>query len=252
MKKRADQLVVEQGLCESRTQAQRLIQAGQVRSGPDQVINKPGLMLDEATELQVLTPCPYVSRGAYKLLAGLENFSPELENKVAMDIGASTGGFTDLLLQRGVAEVFAVDVGYGQLHVKLRKDPRVHVLERLNARYLNSEHIPKLVDIMVSDVSFISLKKILPSCSPFIKDNGWVLVLVKPQFEAKREEIGKNGVVRDNEVRLRCVKEVCDFAVFELSWDVVGVVPSPITGPKGNQEYIVAFRSHQRRTNENS
>lgn len=242
MKKRADQLTVEQGLCESRTQAQRLIQAGLIRIGTDQVINKVGQMIDDSIQLTLITPCPYVSRGAYKLLAGLEEFKPEIEGCIAMDIGASTGGFTDLLLQNGVKEVYAVDVGYGQLHIKLREDPRVHVLERCNARYLTSEHIPEPTDLMVSDVSFISLKKILPSCAPFLKENAWILVLVKPQFEAKREEIGKNGVVRDEAVRLRCVQEVCEFAQQELGWTHVGTVPSPITGPKGNQEYIVAFR----------
>jgi 23S rRNA (cytidine1920-2'-O)/16S rRNA (cytidine1409-2'-O)-methyltransferase len=243
MKKRADQLVVEQGLCESRTQAQRLIQAGQVRIGDDQVVNKPGALLPEETVLQVLEPCPYVSRGAYKLVNALDLFSPPLAGMVALDVGASTGGFTDLLLQRGVRQVFAIDVGYGQLHFKLREDPRVVNIERTNARHLSREQVPDPVDLLVSDVSFISLTKVLPACAPLIKPGGWVFVLVKPQFEAKREEIGKNGVVRDEVVQRRCVEEVAGFAEREFGWRRLGVVESPIKGPKGNQEYIVAFRT---------
>lgn len=242
MKKRADQLVVEQGLCESRTLAQRLIQAGKVRIGDDQVVSKPGQLLAEETVLQVLEPCPYVSRGAYKLLAALDQFNPPLTGMIALDVGASTGGFTDLLLQRGVMRVFAIDVGYGQLHLKLRQDPRVINIERTNARHLSREQVPEPVDLLVSDVSFISLTKVLPACAPLVKPGGWVFVLVKPQFEARREEIGKNGVVRDETVRQRCVEEVCSFAEREFGWRRLGVVESPIKGPKGNQEYIAAFR----------
>lgn len=241
MKKRADQLLHERGLCESRTAAQRLILAGQVRIGDDFLVDKPSLAVDESAELQVIAPCPYVSRGAYKLLAALERFRPELAGKVALDVGASTGGFTDLLLQRGVARVYAVDVGYGQLHAKLRNDPRVVCLERTNARHLGTAEVPELVDVMVSDVSFISLEKILPACARLVRPGGGAFLLVKPQFEARREEIGKNGVVRDEAVRQRCVQQVCEFAERELGWRRLGVEPSPITGPKGNQEYIAAF-----------
>ena len=241
MKKRADQLLHDRGLCESRTAAQRLIQAGLVRIGDDFLVDKPSLLVDEEADLRVVAPCPYVSRGAYKLLAALERFRPELAGRIALDVGASTGGFTDLLLQHGVAKVYAVDVGYGQLHLKLRGDPRVVCLERLNARHLSAREVPEPVDLLVSDVSFISLTKVLPACAPLLKHGGPAFLLVKPQFEARREEIGKNGVVRNEAVRQRCVREVCEFAERELGWRLLGVEPSPITGPKGNQEYIAAF-----------
>lgn len=241
MKKRADQLLHDRGLCESRTAAQRLIQAGLVRIGDDFLVDKPSLLVDEEADLRVVAPCPYVSRGAYKLLAALERFRPELAGRIALDVGASTGGFTDLLLQHGVAKVYAVDVGYGQLHLKLRGDPRVVCLERLNARHLSAREVPEPVDLLVSDVSFISLTKVLPACAPLLKPGGLAFLLVKPQFEARREEIGKNGVVRDEAVRQRCVREICEFAERELGWRLLGVEPSPITGPKGNQEYIAAF-----------
>ncbi|MFA4945036.1 MAG: TlyA family RNA methyltransferase [Lentisphaeria bacterium] len=245
MKKRADILLVELGLCASRALAQKLVLAGQVRTGPDAVVQKASDLYDPATtKFQIATPCPYVSRGAYKLLAALEAFPPPLAGLVALDIGASTGGFTDLLLQRGVRKVYAVDVGHGQLHPKLRGDPRVVCLEKVNARYLSATDVPEAVDLLVADVSFISLKLALPAPARRLRPGGWAFVLVKPQFEAGRAEVGKGGVVKEEAVRQRCIAEIRGFAESALGWRCLGVVPSPIKGPAGNQEYVAAFQAH--------
>lgn len=245
MKERADILLVKQGLCESRTQAQKLILAGEVRTGPDAVVGKAGDLFPDDTVFTVTAPCPYVSRGAYKLLAALDAFQPPLDGMVALDVGASTGGFTDLMLQRGARRVYALDVGHGQLHFKLRQDSRVVNLEKINARKLDATLIPEPVDILTADVSFISLKLALPEPARFLKPGGWAFVLVKPQFEAGRAEIGKGGVVRDDAVRQRCVEEIARFAETVLGWKPLGVIPSPIKGPAGNQEFIAAFRKPQ-------
>jgi 23S rRNA (cytidine1920-2'-O)/16S rRNA (cytidine1409-2'-O)-methyltransferase len=247
-KLRADVLLVELGLAESRNVAQRLIMAGEVRLGPDDLVRKPGQMLPEDAPVSVDDAERYVSRGAHKLLRGIEEFEPELAGAVALDIGASTGGFTDVLLRHGVAKVYAVDVGYGQLHLRLREDSRVVCLERTNARDLTAEVIAEPIDVLVGDVSFISLRKVLPPCAPFLRRGAWVLVLVKPQFEAGREEVGRGGVVRDPAVRQRCVNEIRDFGVKEFGWTPQGVVPSPIKGPKGNQEFILVFRTPDNET----
>jgi len=235
--------MVEQGLCESRSLAQRMIMAGEVRLGPDQPVRKPGQLLSSDTELFLDALPRYVSRGAYKLLAAIEHFQPDLTGAVALDLGASTGGFCDVLLEHGVAKIFAVDVGYGQLHDKIRNDSRVISLERTNARDLTTEIIPEKLDVLTGDVSFISLTKVLPPCVQFMKPGAWIFVLVKPQFEAERNEIGSGGVVRDEAVRQRCVQQIVSFAENELGWIPQGVVPSPLKGPKGNQEYIAAFRT---------
>ena len=244
-KRRADVLAVEQGLCATRTQAQRLILAGQVRSGPDHVVEKPGQVLAPDTQLTLDQPFPYVSRGALKLIAVLDAVPAVLDGAAALDVGASTGGFTDVLLRRGARRVYAVDVGYGQLHAKLRDDPRV-CIERVNARYLTAAQVPEPVDILTADVSFISLRQVLPACLPFLKPGAWCFVLVKPQFEAGREHVGKGGVVRDPAVREQCVKDICQFAETELGLALVTVVPSPILGPAGNQEFMVAMRTATR------
>jgi len=183
-------------------------------------------------------------------LAGIEAFSPPLQSAVALDLGASTGGFTDVMLQHGASRVYAVDVGYGQLHAKIRNDPRVVCLERTNARYLTAEQVPEQADILTADVSFISLRKVLPAAARLLKPGGWALLLVKPQFEAKRAEVGKGGVVRDPAVRQRCIDEVSTFAQRTLGWIHHGTVPSPIKGPKGNQEFIVAFTAEACAKNE--
>ncbi len=243
-KRRADQLLVDQGLCQSRSAAQRLIMAGQVRDADEHVIQKPSTTLSSDTPLYVVERSPYVSRGAYKLKPALDIFLPSLPpDTVALDIGASTGGFTDLLLQRGAKRVYAVDSGYGQLDFKLRRDSRVVCLEKVNARYLNAEQIPEVVSIITVDVSFISVRKVLPAAAQFLAAGGWCFVLVKPQFEAARPEVESGGVVRDEHVHERCVREVREFGETELHWTAQGVESSPLTGPKGNKEFVVVFRS---------
>ena len=228
MKKRLDVLLVERGFAESRTQAQALVLAGLV-SGYD----KPGQAVDEDAELAVESPPPYVSRGGEKLANGLDRLGVDPAGLDCVDVGASTGGFSDVLLQRGAARVIALDVGYGQLHPRLRADPRVTVLERRNARTLGD--LPFAPQLAVCDVSFISVRLALPPvlrlCAP-----GWeAVVLVKPQFEAGRADVGKGGVVRDPEVRRRVVHEIAAAAV---GWgaSVRGVVDSGLPGPKGNRE----------------
>lgn len=176
-------------------------------------------------------------------MAAIEAFHPELTNVIALDLGASTGGFTDVLLQHGAAKVYAVDVGHDQLHEKLRNDPRVVSLEGVNARDLDATLIPDPIDVLVADVSFISLTKVLPPCAPFLKPDAWAIVLVKPQFEAGRQDIGSGGVVRDEAVRQRCLNDIIRFAQSDLHWTFVGALPSPVLGPNGNQEYLAAFRS---------
>ena len=230
MKKRLDVLLVERGLAESRTQAQGLVLAGRVPG-----FGKPGTQVDENTELQLSSPPPYVSRGGEKLANALEAFGVDPSGRDALDVGASTGGFTDVLLQRGAARVAAVDVGYGQLHEKLRADPRVTVLERLNARLLRE--LPFAPDLIVCDVSFISVRLALPPALELARPGWEAVVLIKPQFEARRGE-AKGGVVRDAGVRRRVVREITDAA---LRWggQTVGAVDSGLPGPKGNREVFL-------------
>jgi len=243
LKLRADQLAVEQGLCASRSQAQRMIAEGTLCIAPETPIRKPGQMVAAGTQLCCLQPLQYVSRGAGKLLPALAKAAPPIQGATCLDIGASTGGFTDVLLQAGAAKVYAVDVGYGQLHEKLRADRRVVNLEHTNARDLSRQLIPDPVDILVGDVSFISLTKVLPSCAPLLASSAWIFVLVKPQFEAGRDEVGSGGVVRSNAVRQRCVETIVAFAERELHWRHLFTLPSPVLGPNGNQEFVAAFRS---------
>ena len=228
MKKRLDVLLVERGLAESRAQAQALVLAGLVPG-----YSKAGAQVDESVELTVEAPPPFVSRGGEKLANALDAVGLDVAGLDCLDLGASTGGFTDCLLQRGAARVVAVDVGYGQLHPKLRGDPRVTVLERTNARAL--EELPFPPELVVCDVSFISARTVLPPALALAERDWRVLVLVKPQFEAGRGAVGKGGVVRDLEVRRRVVREVAEAA---LAWQgrVAGVVDSGVPGPKGNRE----------------
>jgi len=231
VKKRLDVLLVERGLAESRAQAQALVLAGRVRG-----YDKPGTQVDDATEVEVERPPPYVSRGGEKLAHALDAFGVDPAGRDCLDVGASTGGFTDVLLQRGAARVIALDVGYGQLHDRLRRDSRVTVLERTNARELRE--LPFAPDLVVGDVSFISLKLVLPPALA-LAEAGWeAVVLVKPQFEAGRGEVGKGGVVRDLAVRRRVVREI---AVAAVGWggETVGVVDSGLPGPKGNREVFL-------------
>jgi 23S rRNA (cytidine1920-2'-O)/16S rRNA (cytidine1409-2'-O)-methyltransferase len=239
-RERADILLLKQGLFESRSQAQKAIMSGFVRIGLDHVVRNASEKCDEDTVFSLTEPMPYVSRGAYKLLHALDQYAPDLTGKRALDIGASTGGFTDLMLQRGAEYVYAVDVGHGQLHYKLREHPAVRCLEHTNARYLTVDIIPEPVDVVTMDVSFISVKLILPALPALLSPGAHAFVLVKPQFEAERHESPK-GVVKSADVRNRVVAEVVSFACSELTWKHLGTLPSPIQGPKGNQEYISAF-----------
>lgn len=243
MKIRADLLLTEQGLFESRSAAQRAIMAGLVRVGPDHVVRNAAETWPEGTVFVVAETSGFVSRGAGKLQPMLEKHLPDLTGLQALDLGASTGGFTDLMLQRGACRVYAVDVGHGQLHWRLREDPRVVCLERTNARYLTSAQIPEPMDLMTADLSFIGLEKVLPAVVPLLRGLAWVFVLIKPQFEARREEVGKGGVVRSAEVRDRVVGKIATFAETQLGWQHLETSPSPVLGPKGNQESIGVFRT---------
>jgi len=238
-KTRADQMLVDRGLAESRTRAQALIMAGLVFAGTRKV-DKPGQTLADDVALDVRgRDHPWVSRGGIKLAHGLDHFEWNVTDAVAIDVGSSTGGFTDVLLTRGAARVYAVDSGTNQLAWKLRQDPRVVVHEQTSARILTEAHIPEPVDLIVCDASFIGLANVLERPMTFARAGARLLALIKPQFEAGRAEVGKGGVIRDPAVRAR----VCDEVVAWLSaagWPVCGVVESPITGPEGNVEYLVA------------
>jgi len=240
-KVRADQLLVERGLAESRAKAQALILAGLVFSG-ERKIDKAGQGLSADAALEVRGKAhPWVSRGGVKLAHALDHFGWDVAGAVALDVGSSTGGFTDVLLQRGAAKVFAVDVGTNQLAWALRQDPRVIVHERTNARYLTDEIVTEPIDLITCDASFIALAKVLDAALDFARPGGRLIALVKPQFEAGRDEIGKGGVVRDPAVHAR----VCAAAAAWLQsrgWRVEGVTASPITGPEGNVEFLIAAR----------
>lgn len=239
-KQRVDQMLVDRGLAESRTRAQALILAGVVYVG-DRRVDKAGQSFAEDADLIVKgRDHPWVSRGGVKLAKGLNHFDWDVTGCVALDVGASTGGFTDVLLTNGAARVYAVDVGHGQLAWKLRQDPRVIVLERVNARQLNADQVPEPVDLVVCDASFISLSKVLETPLKFAKPGGRLLALIKPQFEAGPGEVGKGGVVRDPEVHERVCAQMCDWLTQVQGWTVHGVVESPITGPEGNIEFLVA------------
>ena len=239
-KSRLDLLLVEKGLASSRAQAQGLIMAGKVFSG-ERKLEKPGLSLAEDTPLVVRGPDhPYVSRGGVKLAAALEQ-SPqfEVQQAVCLDIGASTGGFTDVLLQNGAQRVYAVDVGHGQLDWGLRNDPRVVVLERTNARHLTAELVPETVDGVVCDASFISLKKVLPAALSLARSGAFLAALIKPQFEVGRGLVGKGGVVRDPLLHEQVQTDIRNWLETEQHWQVLGIVPSPILGPQGNREFVI-------------
>jgi 23S rRNA (cytidine1920-2'-O)/16S rRNA (cytidine1409-2'-O)-methyltransferase len=238
-KTRADQLLVERGLAESRAKAQALILAGIVFTG-ERKLEKAGQPLAEDAPLEVRgREHPWVSRGGVKLAHALDHFGWDVTGAVALDVGASTGGFTDVLLQRGAAKVYAVDVGTNQLAWKLRRDPRVIVHEQTNARYLTSQIVPEPVDIIVCDASFIGLAKVLDAALAFARPGGRLVALVKPQFEAERHEIGKGGVVRDPEVHDRVCAAAADW-LGARGWHVYGIERSPITGPEGNVEFLLA------------
>ncbi|MGH6903960.1 MAG: TlyA family RNA methyltransferase [Geminicoccaceae bacterium] len=239
-KLRLDQLMVERGLAESRAKAQALVLAGQVFSGHRR-LEKPGQSLAAEIELEVRAPgVPYVSRGGIKLAHGLDHFRIDPASVVALDVGASTGGFTDVLLQRGAARVYAVDVGRGQLDWRLRNDPRVVVLERTNARHLTRDLVPEPVDLVVSDVSFISLELALPAALALARPGARLIALIKPQFEVGKGQVGKGGVVRDPALHDAVCAKFARWLGAEQGWQVLGITPSPITGPKGNREFLIA------------
>ncbi|PYL57087.1 MAG: TlyA family rRNA (cytidine-2'-O)-methyltransferase [Verrucomicrobia bacterium] len=239
-KLRLDQLLVGKGLFLSREQARRAIMAGDVMIDT-RIAAKPAELLDERTSVTVRSTRKYVSRGALKLEGALDHFEVNVRGKTALDIGASTGGFTDCMLQRGAAKVYAVDVGRGQLDWKLRNNPRVTVLEKLNARSLSREHIQELVDICVIDVSFISLTLILPNAFELISPTGVILALIKPQFELQRSDVGKGGVVRDQDLHLKAQDKIVAF-VKQFGHVVSGIVPSVVKGTDGNQEFFACIQ----------
>lgn len=232
---RLDLLMVERGLAESRSLAQRLVMAGQVRVD-GQVALKPSVNLETNAVITVDHGPPFVSRGGEKLAAALDHFPITVQNKICADVGASTGGFTDCLLQHGAARVYAIDVGRGILHWKLRKDRRVVVMEETNARYL--ERLPELVELVTIDASFISLKVLLPVVKGWLEPNADLVVLVKPQFEAGRQEVAKgDGVIRDPLVHQRILEEVLSFAQ-SVGFEAKEAIRSPLLGPKGNVEFL--------------
>ncbi len=243
-RQRIDLLLVERGLAESRTKAQALVMAGAVVVGEARV-DKPGALVDPAASIRLkedAAPQRYVSRGALKLETALEAFPVDPRGKTCADLGASTGGFTDLLLQRGAAKVYAVDVGYGQLHPRLRGDPRVIVRERENARLLTADALGEKVDLVTGDLSFISLRLVLPAVKAILKAGGDALLLVKPQFEVGKGEVGKGGVVRDDAKR-RAALDAVEAAARDLGFEVMGEAESPIEGPAGNREWLLGLRA---------
>jgi 23S rRNA (cytidine1920-2'-O)/16S rRNA (cytidine1409-2'-O)-methyltransferase len=242
---RLDVLLVQRGLVESRERAQAMIFAGQVLvNGQKQ--EKAGVLVAEDAELRIIGEAlPFVSRGGLKLEAALTEFRIAVEGKIALDVGASTGGFTDCLLMHGAKKVYAVDVGYGQMAWKLRQDPRVITIERMNIREIDPSLLPDPLDIAVADVSFISLEKVIPGILQFLKPDAEIVALIKPQFEVGREQVGKGGIVRDEAARTAAVDRIVAF-VREQGFEVKGVIPSPITGQDGNVEFLMyAVRREQ-------
>jgi len=239
-KSRLDQLLVGRVFFQSREQARRAILAGNVSIGT-RIAAKPSELLDEQTAIAVKPIRKYVGRGALKLESALEHFVIDVQGEIALDIGASTGGFTDCMLQRGAEKVYAVDVGYGQLDWKLRNDPRVVVLEKTNARFLTCDQVQELVDICVIDVSFISLTLILPNALALLKPDGVLLALIKPQFELQRSEVGKGGLVRDPRLHQKAQDKIVAF-VDDLGHVVAGMAPAGIKGADGNQEFFACIR----------
>jgi 23S rRNA (cytidine1920-2'-O)/16S rRNA (cytidine1409-2'-O)-methyltransferase len=240
-KERLDILVFDRGLAPSREKARALIMAGQVVVA-DHVADKAGQMVPVDADIRVKGDIlPYVSRGGLKLQKALDEFAVDVTGLTVLDVGASTGGFTDCLLQRGARRVFAVDVGYGQLAWKLRSDERVTNLEKTNIRYLTPDRLPGTPDMAVIDASFISLAKVLPPTQRLVRDHGMIIALIKPQFEVGRGEVGKGGVVRDAK-KQREVTDAIRTLAESLGLKVVGVTESPILGPKGNREFLICMR----------
>ncbi len=242
-KERLDKVLVARGLAESREKAQALILAGQVFVEGRRV-DKAGTKISPEAQIEIRgRGLPYVSRGGLKLEGALKVFGLAVKGWVCADIGASTGGFTDCLLKHGARKVYAIDVGRGQLHEKLRQDPRVVVMEGVNARYLKAQDLPEKVDLVTVDVSFISLRKILPAALKILKPGGFILALIKPQFEVGPREVGRGGVVREHQKQRRVIEEIWAFGEKELGLKALGVAESPILGPSGNREFFILFKT---------
>ncbi len=242
MKRRLDQLLVELGHCESREKAKRLVLAGSVRvSGYEKL--KPGQTIPVDAEITVKDPPRFVGRGGYKIEHALAHFGVDPKGRIAADIGASTGGFTDCLLQQGAQKVYTFDVGTNQLVWKLRSDPRVVAREKINCRHLSADDIPELVDLVVIDVSFISLTLILGPAFSILKPGGDLLCLIKPQFELARDQVGKGGIVRDDSLREQAPEKIQQFVTNELAKDWRGLTDSPISGTDGNHEYLAWLKN---------
>ena len=239
-RERLDLLLVERRLVGSREDGRRRIMAGEVLVG-DRPITKAGVLVDAGADIRLKSISPYVSRGGLKLEKALREFAIDVKDKTALDIGASTGGFTDCLLAHGAAQVIAVDVGYGQLAWKLRNDPRVVVFEKTNVRYLEPNRLPHVANIATIDVSFISLRLVLPQVRKLLENNSVVVALIKPQFEVGKGKVGKGGVVRSPDEHQRVIEEV-KAAALGFGYDLLGVIESPLLGPKGNKEFLIHLR----------
>ena len=241
MTPRADVFLVEQGYAASRAEAQAAIHAGNVSAG-GKPVSKPSQTIAPDAAIEYAKPHPYVSRGALKLAAALDRFELAPAGLTCIDVGASTGGFTEVLLERGAKKVYAVDVGHGQMHTKLAADPRVITLEGVNARDLNSAHVPEQVDAVVADVSFIGLKLVLPAALKLAHQGAWLVALVKPQFEAGVGKVGKGGIVKDKSVQEEALQSIIDWLGGQPGWSVIGTMVSPIVGGDGNREFLLAAR----------
>lgn len=242
-KKRLDCLVFEKGLAESREKAKTLIMMGNIYVD-NQKFDKPGTMVASTSHIEIHgTKNPYVSRGGLKLEKAMSSFSISLQNKICMDVGASTGGFTDCMLQNGAKKVYAIDVGYGQLAWKLRTDPRVINWERTNIRYITPEQVPERIEFGSIDVSFISLGLVLPVVRQFLDEQGEFVCLIKPQFEAGRENVGKKGVVRDKNVHIEVIEKIYRLAL-EIGFSILDLTFSPVKGPEGNIEYLIHLKKN--------
>jgi 23S rRNA (cytidine1920-2'-O)/16S rRNA (cytidine1409-2'-O)-methyltransferase len=239
-RQRLDKILVERRLVDSREEGRGRILAGEVWVN-DQPVTKVGTLIVETAAIRLKPTSPYVSRGGIKLAKALQEFSVDLNGKIVLDVGASTGGFTDCVLTHGAKQVYAVDVGYGQLHWKLRNDPRVLVLEKTNIRYLNVSDLPGPADFATIDVSFISLRLVLPQVRTLLSTDGAIIALIKPQFEVGKGKVGKGGVVRFHEEHMRVVDEISDAAT-RLGYNVRAVIESPLLGPKGNKEFFIYLK----------
>ena len=238
---RLDQILFDRKLAESKSKAQAMIMAGQV-CVEDKVINKSGYNINPDAKIKIKDIGPeWVSRGAYKLIKALDENNIKVDNKTCMDLGASTGGFTEVLVKRNAKKVFAVDVGTNQLHEKLKKMKEIINIEKTNARYLTKDLVTEFIELLVCDVSFISLKKVILPCLNFLKKNSVIIVLIKPHFESKKNET-KKGVIKDSEVHLRICNEIQNWFENECNCEVLKIIESPITGPKGNKEFLLTAR----------